>query len=259
MFIEEIIIRDSIIHRLDPRVKITAVFFFSVFTAISNQFLVLILSLFFGVSAVLCANAPIKEIIKRLFPVNILIVFLWLFLPFTYVGEPIWKVGPLTVTYEGVLYAALISIKSNAIMLALIALTISTSIFTIGSAVHKMYMPSKLAHLFFFTYRYIYVICNEYNKISNAAKVRGFKPKTNLRTYKVFACMLGMLFVKSFERAQRVNAAMLCRGFSGKFYSLSKFSIKKMDVIFLVSVTIVIIAFGVIEWMEIACLSILKI
>jgi cobalt/nickel transport system permease protein len=197
---------------------------------------------------VLAAGVPTKELLKRLIPVNMLIIFLWLFLPFTFAGKTAFFIGPLAVTHEGVLYATRITIKSNAMMLMLIALVASTPIFTMGHAMHALGIPKKIVHLFFFTYRYIHVMHREYARLLNSMKIRGFRPKTSLHTYKTFAYMVGMLLVRSFDRAQRVHNAMLCRGFKGNLYSLSKFSIKRRDVVSLVCMLTVIILLGVLEW-----------
>jgi len=239
---------DSLIQRLDPRVKILVVFLFSVLVAVSNRFVVLLLGLALGLSMALLARLPVKQVLARLVPVNLFIIFLWFFLPFTLQGTPLFSVGPLVGTHEGVLYAARISIKSNTIMAVLIALVASTSLLTLGHAMHDLKIPKKLVHLFFFTYRYIHVIHKEYLRLINAMKVRGFRPGTNMHTYRTFAYLVGMLLVKSSDRADRVHSAMLCRGFRGNLYSLSAFSLRASDVISLILMLVLILALGVLEW-----------
>jgi cobalt/nickel transport system permease protein len=239
---------DSLIQRLDPRVKIVVVFLFSVVVAVSNRFVVLLLGLALGLSMALLARLPAKQVLVRLVPVNLFIIFLWFFLPFTLQGKPLFSVGPLVGTHEGVLYAARISIKSNTIMAGLIALVASTSLLTLGHAMHDLKLPKKLVHLFFFTYRYIDVIHKEYLRLVNAMKVRGFRPGTNMHTYRTFAYLIGMLLVRSSDRADRVHSAMLCRGFRGNLYSLSAFSLRACDVISLILMLVLILALGVLEW-----------
>jgi len=252
MLEEEFVSNGCLIHRLDPRVKIVVVFLFSVAVAVSNRFVVLMLALGLGLCIVLAARLPIKQLVRRLVPVNMFIILLWFFLPFTFEGEPLFSVGPLVGTHEGVLYAARISIKSNAIMVMLIALVASTSILTLGHAMHELRVPKKIVHLFFFTYRYIHVIHREYLRLVSAMKVRGFRPGTNMHTYKTFAYLVGMLLVRSSDRAERVHNAMLCRGFSGNLYSLSEFSLKTRDMISLILMLALILALGVLEWTKIA-------
>jgi cobalt/nickel transport system permease protein len=86
------------------------------------------------------------------------------------------------------------------------------------------------------SYRYIAVIEDEYKRLLRAAKFRGFRPKTNFHSYKTFAYLAGMLFVRASLRAQRVHQAMLCRGFNQKFYSLDIYQANGFNLIFLISV-----------------------
>ena len=90
-------------------------------------------------------------------------------------------------------------------------------------------VPDKIVHLFFFCFRYIHVIHEEYHRLVNTMKVRGFKPGTNMHTYRTYAYLVGMLLVMSFDRSQRILAAMKCRGFKGKFYILHDYGMKKAD------------------------------
>ncbi|RZB35015.1 MAG: cobalt/nickel transport system permease protein [Desulfobacteraceae bacterium Eth-SRB1] len=252
MIIEEISGNDSFIYHLDPRVKIIIAFLFSVIVAVSNRFVVLIAALAVSIIILFSARIQIKEVFKRLIPVNTLLIFLWLFLPFTFAGEHLFfSIGFLTGTREGVLFAFRITIKSNAIMLMLISLTASTPIFTIGHAMHQLGMPKKLIQLFLFTYRYLHVIYGEYARLINSMKIRGFKPKTDLHTYKSYAYLVGMLLVKGFDRSQRVHNAMMCRGFSGKLYSLSEFSIKGADILAFAFMATIILILGILEWTQI--------
>ncbi len=243
---------DSLAHRLDPRVKIILATLFSITVAVSGRFLALLPALVIGFILVLVTGVPIKRLLRGLMPVNLLIIFLWFFLPFTFGGEPLFRVGPLVATREGVWHATEITIKSNAIMGVLIALVASTPVFTLGHAMHQLRIPSKIVHLFFFTYRYIHVINREYLRLVNAVKVRGFRPGTNIHTYRTLAYLLGMLFVKSHERAERVYNAMLCRGFRGRLYSLKRFSLKSIDYVSLILMLAIILGLAVLEWTRIA-------
>ena len=248
---EEFASADSLICKLDPRIKVAVVFLFSVVVAVSTRFVVLMLALALGICVIWLGRVPVKELLHRLVPVNMLIIFLWCFLPFTFEGEPLFTLGPLVGTHEGVLHAAQISIKSNAIMVVLIALVASTPILTLGHAMHELRVPRKIVHLFFFTYRYIHVIHREYVRLVNAMKVRGFRAGTNMHTYRTFAYLVGMLLVRSCDRAQMVHKAMLCRGFRGNLHCLSAFSLKAKDIICLILMLAVILAFGVLEWTRI--------
>jgi cobalt/nickel transport system permease protein len=246
--IEELIIPNSFLERVDPRIKLIGLLLFSIVIAVSYRFATLVTALLGSLIILLPSGIPLKEICRRLVPVNILIILLWLTLPFTVNGDPIFFIGPLAATKAGVLYATQITIKSNTMMLMFIAVIASTRIFTIGHAMHKLGVPTKLVQLFFFTFRYIHVIYREYLRLVNAMKIRGFEPRTNLHTYKTFAYLVGMLLVKSSDRAKRVHNAMLCRGFNGRFYSLGTFPMTKKDLFVFLLIISFIIILGVMEW-----------
>ena len=222
---------DSTLHRLDPRVKIIVAILFSVMVALTDKYTLLTGGLLFAVGAVAVARLRAKEIISRLLVVNSFIFLLWLMLPFTFPGKNIYTLGSFNISQEGIKYALLITIKSNAIILAGIALLSTSSIFNLVHALRHLHFPDKLTQLFFFTYRYTQTIHSEYIRLNNAIKIRGFKPRTNFHTYRTYAYLVGMMLVRSYDRSKRVYNAMLCRGFKGKFWTLNHFVFKKSDVV----------------------------
>jgi cobalt/nickel transport system permease protein len=222
---------DSPFHRLDPRIKIIVTLLFSVIVAVSNKHTLLIGALFFAVVGVIVARLRTKEVISRLLVVNSFIFLLWLMLPFTFPGKNIYTLGSLNISQEGIKYALLITIKSNSIILAGIALLSTSSIFNLVHALRHLHFPGKLTQLFFFTYRYTQTIHSEYIRLNNAVKIRGFKAQTNFHTYRTYAYLVGMMLVRSYDRSKRVYNAMLCRGFKGKFWTLNHFVFKKSDLV----------------------------
>ena len=248
MFEERFIAGDSLIHRLDPRVKSVVAAIFSIVVAVCSRFTALIPALVIAVIFIILARLSVRKVITRLLIVNGFILFLWFTLPFTTAGSPLFSIGRLTVTGTGVHNAALITLKSNTIILALMALTATMSVFTMGRALDDLHVPSKVVHLIFLTYRYIHVIYQEYNRLITAVKVRGFRPRNDIHTYRTYAYLVGMLFVKSYDRAERVRAAMLCRGFQGKFYDLKDFELKASDLVMLVLMLMSVSAIVVLQW-----------
>ena len=103
----------------------------------------------------------------------------------------------------------------------------------LGPAMQQLKIPNKLCHILLFTYRYIFVIHQEYMTMRQAMTARGFKPRTNRHTYRSYAWLVGMLLVKSWDRAERVHGAMRCRGFLGRFYTLTEFTTHPKDYLFL--------------------------
>lgn len=240
----------SFIHGLDPRIKILGATAFSLVVALSSHFPALICSLLLSFSLVVLARLEWREVLKRLLLVNGLVLLFWVLLPVTYRGEPLFHIGPLVISRPGIFLCARITFKSNTIVLALIALVATTPMATIGHALSTLHVPEKIVHLLLLTYRYIFVIEYEFQRLAKASKIRGFQPKTNMRTYKTYAYFMGMLFVRASARAERVHQAMLCRGFKGKFYCLRDFSLTPVDLIWSLCMTVALIGVVVLEWMK---------
>lgn len=251
MIEERFVHGDSVIHRLDPRVRTVVAGAFSIVVATSDRFVALVPAIIIAFSFLLLARVSFRGVMPRLLMVNGLILLLWFFLPFTTNGEPLFSIGPLKATKEGIIYSTAITLKSNTIIMTLMALIGTMPIFTLGRAMRSLHMPDKIVHLLSFAYRYIHVIHAEYGRLMNAMKIRGFYPRNNLHTYRTYAYLVGMLLVKSYERARRVQAAMLCRGFKGNFYDLSEFFMKTSDRLALVLLLLVTVCIGVLQWTKI--------
>lgn len=210
----------SPMHRLDPRCKILAAVCSAIPTALMQHMESALAA--FAISLLLMglARPPAGPLMRRMALVNLFMALLWVFLPFSTPGTPLANFGPLTATAEGIRLAALITLKSNAIILTFIALIATSTVTATGSALSSLHVPDKLALLFLFTWRYIHVIAQEYERLCTAAKIRGFIPGTNMHTYRTYANLAAMVLVRSWDRAERVNSAMRLRGFSGTFRTL---------------------------------------
>lgn len=237
----------SVVHRLDPRGKIVVAALFAILVAAAATYATALAGLALALSCLALARLPLKKVLFRLLVVNSFIFLLWVVLPLTYPGEAVWRFGPLSVSRQGLAFTGLITLKSNAIIIALIALVATVPVVTLGQAMHQLRVPDKLCHLLLFTYRYLYVFEQEFRRLTQAMKIRGFRPRTNLHTYRSYAYLAAMLLVRSFDRAERVFQAMVCRGFHGTFHSLRIFAWQRRDLLFLAAS---LPALGGLFWLE---------
>jgi cobalt/nickel transport system permease protein len=238
----------SLAHRLDPRGKLVVAVLFAVVMAVATNYAAALAGLALALFCLALARLPWKKVAARLLVVNSFIFFLWLVLPLTYPGEAALRLGPLTVTRPGLFFAGLITLKSNAIIMALMALIATVPVVTLGQAMQRLRLPDKLCHLLLFTYRYLHVFEQEFHRLVTALKIRGFQPRTDLHTYRTYAYLAAMLLVRSYDRADRVYQAMLCRGFHGHFYSLRTFSWQRRDQVFGVLSLLALLALFFLEW-----------
>ena len=247
MSIDVLSVADSALQRIDPRLRLAAAATFASVVAVSYDPAALVAALAVAVLLAALARLPARVVAARLLVVNGLVVLLWVMLPFTLPGESLLRVGPLSASREGVLLAAQVTLKSNAIVLAFMSLVATLPPATIGHALHRMRVPDKIVHLLLMTYRYIFVLEEEYQRLARAARIRGFRAGTDLHTYRTYAYLVGMLFVRAADRAERVRNAMLCRGFRRRFHSLQEFRTTGSDIVFAAAMAAVVVVMAGLE------------
>ncbi len=237
----------SRISRVDPRFRIVLAAGFSLVVALSRSMDVQWMAL--GIALVLYGGAglPLRPLVRRLLVVNGFIFFLWLVLPFSVPGPVLFSLGPLDATLPGITHSLHITLKANAILMASITLVATMSVAVLGNALQALGVPSKVCQLLLMTYRYIFVFEEESKRLRRAAALRGFVPSTSLHTYRTYAYMVGMILVRAFERARRVQDAMVCRGFKGRFYCLTASSPAGGDRLFFGCGSALIICLGLLD------------
>ncbi|MCX7913463.1 MAG: cobalt ECF transporter T component CbiQ [Thermodesulfovibrionales bacterium] len=240
MHLEEFAEGDSFFHKLDPRIKFLTITPSVCIIAIMKSIETSLIALLLCFVSVAFAKISFKKLFLRLLSVNLFILLLWIFLPFSFTGEAIFDVGPYSATKEGIYKASLITLKSNAIVIITITFLGTSQIFSLAHALIDLKVPKKLVLLFFFFYRYIAVIHDEYIRMKKALLIRNFKPSSNLHTYKTLAYSIGMLIIKSFDRSQRIYNAMLCRGFKNNFPIMSHFQIRSSDITFGIIILLIV-------------------
>jgi cobalt/nickel transport system permease protein len=96
------------------------------------------------------------------------------------------------------------------------------------------------------TYRYVFLLIDEFARLRIALRVRGFRNRANLHSYRTIGQVAGTLLVRSHERSERVAQAMKSRGFDGEFRTLVDFRTTAGDVLGFAA--IVSFAAGLIVW-----------
>lgn len=228
---------ESLIHRLDTRSKIVAAVLFATTVASLKSVDLVLVAMTVSATLILLSRIELKDFVIRMCLLNIFTLLLILILPFTYGGETT-ELGGLQISREGLGVALLIAAKTNTIVPALIALLCTCYISDFGHALYKLKFPKKLCFILLFSYRYVFVIYQEYTKLLRAAKMRNFSPKTNIHTYRTFGYLFGMTLVKSYNRSQRVHQAMQLRGFNGQLVSLHSYHYTFADLFFLLAMVI---------------------
>lgn len=205
---------------------------FSLLAAVLQEPLAAGAALLLAAVVLVLSRPPLRQLSRRVALVNVFLLFLWLTVPLTMPGTPALVLGPLTASHEGIALVWLATLKSNAILLAFLALVATMDSPTMGHALDRLGAPNKLVFLFLFTYRYLHVIADEWQRLTTAARLRGFVPRTGMHTYRTIGNMLAMVLVNSFDRSGRVYQAMVLRGFQGSFVSVARFKARTRDALF---------------------------
>lgn len=240
--------RPSVLRRIDPRVLLMSALAFSVLFAIGNTPWVLACGVVLGAALVALSPMPLRLALRRIAVVNLFVAAVALTLPLSVPGDALFEWGPLRYTSQGLRQSGVIMLKTNAIVLFLTALIGPVDPVALAHGLSHLRLPDKLVHLLLFTIRYLHVVHLEYLRLVHAMRLRGFEPRANRHTYQTYANLAGMLMVRSFDRSDRVLAAMKCRGFHGRFYMLRHFRYHAVDGMFAAAALAVFSALGWGTW-----------
>lgn len=215
----------------DPRLRILCALAFALTTVSLTTLSAATTAALLAASLTLTAGIRPAMLGRRLLALEGFILILLVTLPFTTPGTAILRIGPLSASAEGIRLAALILLKSNAVVLGLLALVGTLEAVTLGHALARLGMPEKLAHLFLMTVRQIHLMQAELARLRQAMRARAFVPRSDWHTWRSYGWLVGMLLVRSLDRAQRILAAMRCRGFDGRLYLLDSTVWERRDTI----------------------------
>jgi cobalt/nickel transport system permease protein len=214
------ILERSVLGCLDPRVRLGAVLAF-ILALLSIQGLPdLFIAVLLSLALVPLAGQPMVAIGHRLLHVEGFMLVLFLLLPFSTPGETVFSIGSFSASKEGLLHACVIALKANASVIAVFALLGSMEPARLGYAMAGLGFPYKLVHLFLFTVRYMGVFRGEMERLLEAMRARAFVPSSTWHTWRAYGNLAGMILIRSLDRAERIEEAMRCRAFNGR-YSLA--------------------------------------
>ena len=209
-----------------PKIAIIGSFIFSVFVAVRLKFYIYDLIPIFYL--VVLNYRTILKILKRLIKLN---------------GFVLFVCAGIYFFHKDLKTAETIFIRSNLIIFFNLLVFNNYIPFDVYRGIIKLPIPRKLKILFLFFIKFIEIFQREYSKLLDALKIRGFKPKTNIFTYKSYAYILAILFAKTLKKAKNLYNAIELRGFKGTIYSFYNDSIKLNDIFLIIAIFIQILIF----------------
>jgi cobalt/nickel transport system permease protein len=221
-FLDKYSDKDSIIHRLDPRTKLVSALVFIALVVLLPSASWLTYGLYFWVVAILVilSRVPVTYIFTRSLVIVPFVLMVALFIPFFKEGTEAFSFNivnwHLSVSYEGLETLGSVMAKAWLSILFLILLTSTTTFSNILRALEHLKIPRVLVMIMSFMYRYLFVLTDEVMRMKQARDSRNFgNGGKRLWQIKTVGNMIGTLFIRSYERGERVYAAMTARGFDG--------------------------------------------
>jgi cobalt/nickel transport system permease protein len=225
--------RPSPLHRLDPRWKLAALLPAACTVPLLRAPLSALTALGAAVLLVILARLPWRWYGVRLATALVVPAFLVIWLPLTpRAGDSLVDAYGLTISATGVMLAAVLLMKAACIVSLLLVLLATAPLQDTFKAAQHLRIPGWLVQIALLSYRYVFVLAEEFTRLRIALRTRGYRNRARLHSYRTIGQVAGTLLVRGHERSERVAQAMRCRGFDGRFRSLHEFRTHATDVLF---------------------------
>jgi cobalt/nickel transport system permease protein len=225
-FLDQYSALESPIHRLDARAKIIAFLALIVITVSTPPDA---WTAFLGYGAFLAVMAaasrlPLGHVLRRAWIIVPFVVMVAIFIPFMKTGGAgggySFGIGSPGVQRSGLMIFWNLLVKSGVAIFSAILLSSTTPFPSLMRGFERLKAPRVLVMLASFAYRYIFVLVDEAERMERARDSRGYGGRW-LWHAKVIGQMIGTLFLRSYERSERVYVAMVSRGFDGRIVASS--------------------------------------
>ncbi len=216
---------ESVIHRLDPRVKLFGTLVFLVSLFITDNFIGYALALAFLATAIIVSKVPLSFIMRGLKAIIFLLIFSVLINLFMTRGEVVVSFWKLSITKEGIYVASFMAIRILFLIMGSSIMTLTTTPNNLTDGLEKglgflkiFRVPvHEIAMMMSIALRFIPILMEETDKIMKAQMARGadFESKKLTKRVKSLVPLLIPLFVSAFRRANDLATAMEARCYRG--------------------------------------------
>ena len=216
---------DSVIHRLDPRVKLVGTLAFIISLFLHRTFLMYLVAALFLGAVIKASKVPFSFMIKGLKAIMVLLMITVVFNMILTPGTPLIRIWKITVTVEGVGQAAFMAIRLAFLIVGSSVMTLTTTPNNLTDGMEKGLAPLNKLHvpvhevamMMSIALRFIPILLEETDKIMKAQQARGadFDSGNLIQKAKSLVPLLVPLFISAFRRANDLAMAMEARGYRG--------------------------------------------
>ena len=215
----------SVIHRLDPRIKIVLLIAYIIFVFCTFNFVSLAIVSAATIAVILLSGIPFRMYVKSLKVVIIIVLITSLLNIFYGGGDPIFEWGIIKISLSGIYRAIFVSVRIVLLILLSSCLTFTTTPTDLTDAIERLMKPLKVLHvkvheiamMMTIALRFVPTLLEETDKIMSAQKARGADMESGgfIKKIKAMTPVLIPLFVSAFRRAYELAVAMECRCYRG--------------------------------------------
>jgi cobalt/nickel transport system permease protein len=252
-FIDEYSGLDSFVHRLDPRTKLlgSLAFVLAVVLTPAGTWKAYAVYLLVMIGLILLSRLPLKYVLKRSLVIFPFVIAVAIFMPFFKQGQVVagWDIGSwhIAITYEGLAVLVNVIVRSWLCILCLIVLSSSTRFEQLLNGMYRLRVPHVFVQITSFMYRYMFVLVDQAMRMQMARDSRNYGLNRG-NIFKTMGNMIGMLFIRSYERAERIYAAMLSRGYYGEIIVVNQLRFRLPDACFALSLALLLACPAVMWW-----------
>ena len=228
---------NSLLHQWDVRCKIVTILAYSFMITAIQQMPTAFIAIGLSCLVLVVAQVSLAKVLMRLLAIVGFIGMFLLVMPFTvpvHSGDTVIVFGGsswLHFSLRGFGLAATIAAKAVAITLLMEPLLSTAPLPVTLQGLSRLGVPEMAGQMVLLSYRYLNVFQHEARRMSAGMQVRGFRKRTDMTTIRTVANFLGMLFVRSFERTERVFEAMRARGYRNRFPEQAELRLRAMDLV----------------------------
>lgn len=216
---------DSILHRMDPRVKLGGTLLYIISLFLFKNFLGYIIAALFLGMVVKLSKVPFKFMVKGMKAILFLLLITVAFNLFLTPGTPLIRIWKLTITSEGLRTAVFMAIRLTFLIIGSSVMTLTTTPNNLTDGMEKMMRPLRVikvpvhevAMMMSIALRFIPILLEETDKIMKAQIARGadFESGNLIKRAKALVPLLVPLFISAFRRANDLAMAMEARCYRG--------------------------------------------
>ena len=201
---------DSLLHRLDPRVKLVGTLVYIISLFVVDSFTGYIIAGIFLAAMIVLSNVPVGYIVRGMRAILILLLITMSFNLFLTPGQVIFRIGFLKITKEGLAFAIKMAIRLSLLVIGSSLMTLTTTPNQLTDAIESLLGPPK-------RFRFIPILMEETDKIMKAQIARGadFESRNLIKKMKSLIPLLVPLFISAFRRANDLAMAMEARCYRG--------------------------------------------